>query len=213
MCCTMCALFAVIRGSLANRPPLVVCGMASPEIGYPKTTSPSFTLRTTCRDLAKLRENQNSLLRKDYEKQFLLGPLCKSDLAFCNDFNAEPQSAQRSRRTAGEKWKSEKADARYGAVEPSPLPIFPFAPLPLFPVCPFSPWSVAQASSLPLQASRLSRSQYFYYKTCPAEAPHPTLPDSTFGLIGTFRSPKGRGKTTADAGRRSYSRTTVASLH
>jgi hypothetical protein len=39
--------------------------------------------------IEKMRENQKALPYKDFQKQFLLGPLCKSDLVFSNHFNTE----------------------------------------------------------------------------------------------------------------------------
>jgi hypothetical protein len=79
MCCTMCPFFAIWT-PMASRPALrLAAASPSASSAYPKTVSPGFTLRTMCRDLEKMRENQNILSSKDFQKQFFLGPLCKSE--------------------------------------------------------------------------------------------------------------------------------------
>jgi hypothetical protein len=65
---------------------------------HPKTNVWIWCLCTTCRDLEKMHENHNSLPDNNKQKQFFLGPLCKSDLAFPNN---TPENAFTRQQLAG----------------------------------------------------------------------------------------------------------------
>ena len=82
MCCTMCNFFAIFLNCLSGLTSHTRMAGEDASSRHPKAASGDRPLRTWCRELTKLRENQNVLSHKHFQKHFFLSPLCKSDLSF-----------------------------------------------------------------------------------------------------------------------------------